>query len=32
MYAPDPSSSQLFTTYSNADHGGNPDNGRSTST
>jgi hypothetical protein len=30
-YAPDPSSSQLFTTYSNADHGGNPDNGRSTS-
>jgi hypothetical protein len=31
-YAPDPSSSQLFTTYSDADHGGNPDNGRSTST
>jgi hypothetical protein len=31
-YAPNPSSSQLFTTYSNADHGGNPDNGRSTST
>jgi hypothetical protein len=30
-YAPDPSSSQLFTTYSDADHGGNPDNGRSTS-
>jgi hypothetical protein len=30
-YAPDPSSSQLFTTYSNTDHGGNPDNGRSTS-
>jgi hypothetical protein len=30
-YAPDPSSSQLFTMYSDADHGGNPDNGRSTS-
>jgi hypothetical protein len=30
-YAPDHSSSQLFTTYSDADHGGNPDNGRSTS-
>jgi hypothetical protein len=30
-YAPDPSSSQLFTTYSDADHGGNPHNGRSTS-
>jgi hypothetical protein len=30
-YAPDPSSSQLFTTYSDADHGGNPDNSRSTS-
>jgi hypothetical protein len=30
-YAPDPSSTQLFTTYSDADHGGNPDNGRSTS-
>jgi hypothetical protein len=30
-YMPDPSSSQLFTTYSNADHGGNPDNGRSMS-
>jgi hypothetical protein len=29
-YAPGPSSSQLFTTYSDADHGGNPDNGRST--
>jgi hypothetical protein len=29
--APDPNSSQLFTTYSDADHGGNPDNGRSTS-
>jgi hypothetical protein len=30
-YAPDPSSSHLFTTYFDADHGGNPDNGRSTS-
>jgi hypothetical protein len=30
-YAPDPSSLQLFTTYSDADHGGNLDNGRSTS-
>jgi hypothetical protein len=30
-YAPDPSCSQLFTTYSDTDHGGNPDNGRSTS-
>jgi hypothetical protein len=30
-YAPDPSSLQLFTTYSDADHRGNPDNGRSTS-
>jgi hypothetical protein len=30
-YAPDPSSQELFTTYSDADHGGNPDNGRSTS-
>jgi hypothetical protein len=30
-YAPDPSSLQLFTTYSDTDHGGNPDNGRSTS-
>jgi hypothetical protein len=30
-YAPDPSPSQLFTTYSDADHGGNPDNGCSTS-
>ena len=29
--APDPSSTELFTTYSDADHGGNPDNGRSTS-
>jgi hypothetical protein len=31
-YAPDPSSLQLFTMYSDADHGGNPDNGCSTST
>jgi hypothetical protein len=30
-YAPDPSSSQLFTTYSDANHSGNPDNGCSTS-
>ena len=30
-YAPDPSCTQLFTTYSDADHGGNPDNGKSTS-
>jgi hypothetical protein len=30
-YAPDPSSLQLFTTYSDPDHGGNPDNGCSTS-
>jgi hypothetical protein len=30
-YAPDPSSSDLFRTYCDADHGGNPDNGRSTS-
>jgi hypothetical protein len=30
-YRPDPSSLQLFTTYSDADHGGNPDNGHSTS-
>jgi hypothetical protein len=30
-YVPDSSSSQLFTMYSNADHGGNPDNGRCTS-
>jgi len=29
-YAPDPDSDELFTTYSDADHGGNPDNGRST--
>jgi hypothetical protein len=31
-YAPDPSSPQLFTTYCDADHGGNPDNSRSTNT
>jgi hypothetical protein len=30
-YAPNPSSSQHFTMYSDADHGGNPDNGCSTS-
>ena len=30
-YAPDPSCTQLFTTYSNANHGGNPNNGKSTS-
>ena len=30
-YAPDPTSKELFTTYSDADHGGNPDNGKSTS-
>ena len=30
-YAPDPISPALFTTYTDADHGGNPDNGRSTS-
>ena len=29
-YAPGQSSSELFTTYSDADHAGNPDNGRST--
>ena len=29
-YAPDPSCSELFTTFSDADHAGNPDNGRST--
>ena len=29
-YAPDPNSTELFTTYTDADHGGNPDNGRST--
>jgi hypothetical protein len=30
-YAPDPTTNKLFTSYSDADHGGNPDNGRSTS-
>jgi hypothetical protein len=30
VYAPD-ASGKLFTSYSDADHGGNPDNGRSTS-
>jgi hypothetical protein len=30
-YAPDPTSNDLFTSYCDADHGGNPDNGRSTS-
>ena len=30
-YAPDPLNTDLFTCYSDADHGGNPDNGRSTS-
>jgi hypothetical protein len=30
-YAPDPSSSQLFITYSTADQSRNPDSGRSTS-
>nr|GAT43152.1 predicted protein [Mycena chlorophos] len=30
-YAPNPHNTELFTTYSDADHGGNPDNGRSTS-
>ena len=29
-YAPDPSSSELFSTYSDADHGGCKDTGRST--
>ena len=29
-YAPTPSHDALFMTYSDADHGGNPDNGRST--
>ena len=28
--SPDPNSTELFTTYSDADHGGNPDNGCST--
>ncbi len=30
-YSPDATSSELFKTYTDADHGGNPDNGRSTS-
>ena len=30
-YAPDPSQTSLFTTYSDADHAGNPDNRKSTS-
>ena len=30
-YAPDPLNTDFFTCYSDADHGGNPDNGRSTS-
>ncbi|SJL14967.1 uncharacterized protein ARMOST_18444 [Armillaria ostoyae] len=30
-YSPDATSSELFRTYTDADHGGNPDNGRSTS-
>ena len=30
VYGPPTDSSQLFTTYTDADHGGNPDNGRST--
>jgi Reverse transcriptase (RNA-dependent DNA polymerase) len=30
-YAPDPTSIDLFISYTDADHGGNPDNGRSTS-
>jgi hypothetical protein len=30
-YAPDPTSTDLFISYTDADHGGNPDNGRSTS-
>ena len=30
-YAPEPSSPHLFTTFSDADHGGNPDSGKSTS-
>jgi hypothetical protein len=30
-YSPDPNNTELFTTYTDADHGGNPDNGRSTS-
>jgi hypothetical protein len=30
VYAPSPDSTHLFTSYSDADHGANPDNGRST--
>ena len=30
-YSPMPNSTELFTTFTDADHGGNPDNGRSTS-
>jgi hypothetical protein len=30
-YTPDPNTSEIFTTFTDADHGGNPDNGRSTS-
>ena len=30
VYAPDPASTELFTMYTDADHGGNPDNGKST--
>jgi hypothetical protein len=30
-YAPNPATSELFTTYTDADHGGNPDNKKSTS-
>ena len=29
-YAPDPINTELFTTFTDADHAGNPDNGRST--
>ena len=29
-YAPDPTTNELFTTFTDADHAGNPDNGRST--
>jgi hypothetical protein len=30
-YSPDPNNAKLFTSYTDADHGGNPDNGQSTS-
>src|SRR5215510_12311265 len=30
-YSPDPNNTELFTTYTDADHGGNPDDVRSTS-